>query len=93
VNVYFLIQPSAIEREQLGSTEKMDATLDGIKMVTSHQSLQEYFSAKLDATRRKKTVEISRTNEQCPEQPMHGQREGKNKKKSKKRTRAKTVTS
>lgn len=90
MNVYFLTQPSAIEREQLGSTEKMGGTLDGIQTVTSHQSLQEYFSAKLDATRRKKTVEISRTNEQCPDQ---GQREGKNKKKSKKRTRAKTVTS
>ena len=91
VNVnYYLLQLSAIEREQLGSTEKMSGTVDGIKTMTSHQSLQEYFSAKLDATRRKKTVETSRTNKQCPEQP---QRAGKNRKKSKKRTRTKTVTS
>ena len=71
------------------------STVDGIRTVTSHQSLQEYFSAKLGASRIKTStaVEISRTNEQCPEQSTDGQKAAKNKKKSKKRTRVKTVMS
>ena len=69
----------------------MSGTVDGIRTVTSHQSLQEYFSAKLTATKTKTmmTVEISRTDELCPEQSAGSLKAAKNKKKSKKRTRMK----
>ena len=74
----------------------MSGTVDGITTVTSRQSLQEYFSAKLDATKKKtlETGEISTTTEQCPDKSkaVDNRNAVKSRKKTKKRARATTVT-
>ena len=70
--------------------------MNGIKTVTSHQSVQDYFSTKLSAAKRKTvmSVKTNRTVGQCPEQAVDGlkvEKEKMNEERARKRIQKKKV--